>query len=45
MEREEFDLVAVGRALLSDAQWARKVREDRHGEPQDFHKEALARLA
>lgn len=45
LEREEFDLVAVGRALLSDAQWALKVREDRHGELQDFHKEALARLA
>jgi len=45
LEREEFDLVAVGRALLSDAQWALKVREDRHGELQDFTKEALARLA
>ncbi|QRO02166.1 NADH:flavin oxidoreductase [Archangium violaceum] len=45
LEREEFDLVAVGRALLSDAQWARKVREGRHGELQDFTKEALAKLA
>lgn len=45
LEREEFDLVAVGRALLADAQWARKVREARHDELQDFHKEALARLA
>ncbi|WP_257450109.1 NADH:flavin oxidoreductase [Archangium lipolyticum] len=45
LEREEFDLVAVGRALLADAQWARKVREGRHGELQDFSKEALAQLA
>ncbi len=26
MEREEFDLIAVGRALLNDAGWATKVR-------------------
>src|SRR5690606_20881087 len=26
LEREEFDLVAVGRALLTDASWAAKVR-------------------
>ena len=26
MERQEFDLIAVGRALLSDPQWAQKVR-------------------
>ncbi|WP_375773385.1 NADH:flavin oxidoreductase [Archangium gephyra] len=45
LEREEFDLVAVGRALLSDAQWAQKVRDARHDELQDFTKEALARLA
>ncbi|OJT17579.1 12-oxophytodienoate reductase [Archangium sp. Cb G35] len=45
LERDEFDLVAVGRALLADPQWVRKVREDRHDELQDFHKEALARLA
>ncbi|TMV78012.1 12-oxophytodienoate reductase, partial [Thioclava sp. BHET1] len=27
MEREEFDLIAVGRALISDADWANKVRQ------------------
>ncbi|MEU5516061.1 NADH:flavin oxidoreductase [Streptomyces griseoaurantiacus] len=32
MEREEFDLVAVGRALLQDPEWARKVLEGRFGE-------------
>ncbi|QRK04945.1 NADH:flavin oxidoreductase [Archangium violaceum] len=45
LEREEFDLVAVGRALLADAQWARKVREGRNHELYDFKKEALASLA
>ncbi|MFJ7996675.1 NADH:flavin oxidoreductase [Streptomyces sp. NPDC096310] len=29
LERDEFDLVAVGRALLADAQWARKVLTQR----------------
>lgn len=27
MEREEFDLIAVGRILISDADWSRKVSE------------------
>ena len=26
MEREEFDLIAVGRALISDPDWVRHVR-------------------
>jgi 2,4-dienoyl-CoA reductase-like NADH-dependent reductase (Old Yellow Enzyme family) len=26
LEREEFDLIAVGRALLSDSQWVSKIR-------------------
>lgn len=29
LARDEFDLVAVGRALLADAAWANKVREGR----------------
>ena len=29
MEREEFDLIAVGRALLSDPQWVAKVEQRR----------------
>lgn len=29
LERGEFDLVAVGRALLADPAWADKIREDR----------------
>lgn len=44
MERGEFDLIAVGRALLKDAEWARKVREGRIEELQEFSKEALSVL-
>ncbi|QCN95943.1 12-oxophytodienoate reductase [Azospirillum argentinense] len=43
-ERGDFDLVAVGRALLSDPQWVRKVREGRMEALRDFTKEALATL-
>jgi 2,4-dienoyl-CoA reductase-like NADH-dependent reductase (Old Yellow Enzyme family) len=44
MERDEFDLIAVGRALLNDAQWASKVRTgDREG-MKDFSPAAFAQL-
>ena len=45
LERGDFDLVAVGRALLSDPQWVRKVREGRTEALRDFTKEALATLS
>lgn len=45
MERDEFDLIAVGRALLQDPQWAVKVREGRHGDLMDFTKDALMSLS
>jgi len=45
LEREEFDLVGVGRALLQDPQWALKVREGRIGELQNFERAALATLS
>ena len=45
MEREEFDLIAVGRALLSDPQWAAKVHAGREAELADFDPAALAVLA
>jgi 2,4-dienoyl-CoA reductase-like NADH-dependent reductase (Old Yellow Enzyme family) len=32
----EFDLVAVGRALLTDPEWVRKVREGRYDELRSF---------
>ena len=44
LESEEFDLVAVGRALLGDAQWAAKVRDGRSGELKGFSREAMATL-
>ena len=45
MEREEFDLIAVGRALLQDPQWAIKVREGRRDELMRFTKDAMATLS
>jgi len=44
LERGDFDLVAVGRALLQDPLWARKVREGRTGELLDFERSAMATL-
>ncbi|WP_455893953.1 NADH:flavin oxidoreductase [Pseudomonas palmensis] len=41
---QEFDLVAVGRALLVDAQWAAKVREGREQDILPFSREALTSL-
>jgi len=39
-----FDLVAVGRALLVDPDWAVKVREHREGDILPFSREALTTL-
>ena len=44
LDAEEFDLVAVGRALLVDPEWAVKVREGRIGDIKPFSREALASL-
>ncbi len=44
MERKEFDLIAVGRALLQDPGWVRKIRDGREGELMTFTKEALGKL-
>ncbi|WAS90061.1 NADH:flavin oxidoreductase [Nannocystis punicea] len=45
LEAEEFDLVAVGRALLADPQWLRKIRDGRHDELGVFERSALATLS
>ncbi|MFI4973488.1 MAG: NADH:flavin oxidoreductase [Caulobacterales bacterium] len=45
LERGEFDLVAVGRALLQDPQWAVKVRHGRTDELMDFDRSAMAVLS
>jgi 2,4-dienoyl-CoA reductase-like NADH-dependent reductase (Old Yellow Enzyme family) len=44
-ERGDFDLVGVGRALLSDAEWVRKIREGRTAELRGFSREDLGRLS
>ena len=44
IERSEFDLIAVGRALLQDPDWVKKVRDGRDDELMTFTKEALGKL-
>ncbi|CAG7614256.1 NADH:flavin oxidoreductase [Paenibacillus allorhizosphaerae] len=44
IDREEFDLVSVGRALLVDPAWANKIRENRTDELIPFTSEALKTL-
>jgi len=44
LAQHEFDLVAVGRALLQDPEWVLKVKEDRLDELQDFTKASLMKL-
>nr|WP_242687023.1 MULTISPECIES: NADH:flavin oxidoreductase [Actinopolyspora] len=44
LERDEFDLVAVGRALLADPEWSRKVLDGRESELVPFTREALTTL-
>lgn len=44
MNNGEFDLVAVGRALLQDPEWLIKLREGRATEIEPFAKKSLARL-
>jgi 2,4-dienoyl-CoA reductase-like NADH-dependent reductase (Old Yellow Enzyme family) len=44
MGRNEFDLIAVGRALLADPEWARKVREQRFDELIAYSPAALEHL-
>jgi 2,4-dienoyl-CoA reductase-like NADH-dependent reductase (Old Yellow Enzyme family) len=41
LERGDFDLVAVGRALLQDPHWAEKIREGRNDELSNFDSSAL----
>ncbi|MDN4013626.1 NADH:flavin oxidoreductase [Chryseobacterium gambrini] len=44
LEKGEFDLVAVGRALLQDPEWVKKVKEEKTDELQDFKAESMAIL-
>ncbi|HEX7759506.1 MAG TPA: NADH:flavin oxidoreductase [Caulobacteraceae bacterium] len=45
LDRGDFDLVAVGRALLQDPQWAVKVHQGRTGELMDFDRSAMMSLS
>jgi 2,4-dienoyl-CoA reductase-like NADH-dependent reductase (Old Yellow Enzyme family) len=44
LDRGDFDLVAVGRALLQDPEWVVKIRDGRHGELAAFDRSAMATL-
>ncbi|WP_340589106.1 NADH:flavin oxidoreductase [Erythrobacter alti] len=44
MEREEFDLIAVGRVLITDPEWAAKVQEGRWDDIHPFDPKTLAQL-
>lgn len=44
LDRGEFDMVAVGRALLQDPEWAVKVRDGRTDELQSFDRSAMGVL-
>lgn len=43
-DRGDFDLVAVGRALLQDPEWVLKVKEGRDSEIKAFSPESLGKL-
>lgn len=43
-DRGDFDLVAVGRSILADPNWVKKIKEGRTSELKGFSKEALAEL-
>jgi len=45
MDKGEFDLIAVGRAILQDPQWPEKVRQGRSEDLMDFSVEALKSLS
>lgn len=44
LEREEFDLVGVGRALLSDPNWVKKVKEGRMDDMISFDRSHMMQL-
>jgi 2,4-dienoyl-CoA reductase-like NADH-dependent reductase (Old Yellow Enzyme family) len=44
MERDEFDLIAVGRALIADPDWVQKIHEGDAAELKGFAPSALAEL-
>lgn len=45
MDKDEFDLVAVGRAMIANPDWANRVRDGQIDELQAFEKEQLFELS
>ena len=45
LDSQEFDLVAVGRALLQDPEWVNKIKEERTDELQTYSASSLATLS
>jgi 2,4-dienoyl-CoA reductase-like NADH-dependent reductase (Old Yellow Enzyme family) len=45
MDRGDFDLVAVGRALIANPDWPKVVRSGDTADLQPFNKDLLAELA
>jgi len=45
LNNNEFDLVAIGRALLVDPLWVSKIRDNNNDELKPFSKEALMKLS
>ncbi|WP_085507237.1 NADH:flavin oxidoreductase [Thalassobacillus devorans] len=44
LDRDEFDLIAIGRSLLMDPEWVKKIHEGRADDLLAFNKEALQKL-
>lgn len=44
LEKEEFDLVAVGRALIADPEWPEKIRKGHNTELKPYIRESLVTL-
>lgn len=44
LNNNEFDMVAIGRALLQDPEWVLKVRENRLDQLSDYSKKSLLKL-
>lgn len=45
LNNDEFDLVAIGRALLVDAEWVNKIRNKKEDQISPFNKAALMKLS
>lgn len=45
LNNNEFDLVAIGRALLVDANWVSKIRNNKNEELKPFNKDELLKLS